>query len=162
MLEPDAHDRSGRLVTTPLVEAYKAYRLEVADADETTMNHELKALRMFGRWMRRRIGIPDNPFEDVRDVKDEAPSAGRCLAVDEYRRLAHAAEPDLQRWLLFAGLHGLRREEANHLRPDDLHLDEGCLDICKHRSPDGKLLWSPGVPLLICSQSLGQAMQTRR
>jgi integrase len=143
LLEPLPSDRSARLITSPIVEAYKCHRLNVADADETTVNNELKILRMFGKWLQRRVLMDDNPFAFVKDVKDDGPGVGRALDVDEFGGLAHASEQDLRLWLLVTGLHGLRKSETNTLRPEDINVEEGFIDIRKHFAPDGTLLWRP-------------------
>jgi integrase len=49
----------------------------------------------------------------------------------------------LRRWLLVVGLHGLRRGEADHLRPIDINIEEGYLDIRIHRNEAGKIIWKP-------------------
>jgi integrase len=143
LLEPLPTDRSARLITEQLVEAYKTHRLDVADADETTVNNELKMLRMFGRWLTRRAKLDENPFANVKDVKDDGPSAGRTLEVAEFGSVVKASEADLQRWILVTGLHGLRKQETNHLRPEDINVEGGYLDICIHRNADGTELWRP-------------------
>lgn len=143
LLEPRPTDRPARLITSSIVEAYKSHRLDVADADETTVNNELKILRMFGRWLERRAMLDDNPFANVKDVVDDAPSSGRALDVDEFGGLAHASEDELRRWMLITGLHGLRKGETNHLRPEDINVEAGFIHVCKHYAPDGTLLWRP-------------------
>jgi len=143
LLAPRPTDRPARLVTEAIVEGYKLHRLDVDDADETTVNNELKILRMFGKWLVRRAMLDEDPFAGVHSVQDEFPSAGRTLDVGEYGRLAHASELDLQRWLLVTGLHGLRRGETDHLRPEDINVEGGFLDIRKHLGKDGATIWHP-------------------
>ena len=69
----------------------------MADADETTVNNELKFLRMFGRWLKKRAKLDENPFEDVRDVVDDGEPAGRCLEDAEFSGTVDAAKHELQR-----------------------------------------------------------------
>jgi integrase len=40
-------------------------------------------------------------------------------------------------------LHGLRKGEANHFRPEDINVEGGYLDVRIHRSNDGKVIWKP-------------------
>jgi integrase len=143
LLEPQPSDRPLRRITTPIVEAYKAYRLDVADADETTVNNELKILRMFGKWMKRRAGLNDDPFEMVKDVTDDGEAAGRTLEVVEFASLVRACKDGLRPWVMLTGLHGLRKGETNHLRPEDINVEEGFLDIRIHRNAQGKIIWQP-------------------
>jgi integrase len=143
LLEPQASDRPLRRITTPIIEAYKAHRLDVADADETTVNNELKILRMFGKWMKRRAGLVEDPFEVVKDVVDDGEPAGRTLEVVEFASLVHATKEGLRPWVLMTGLHGLRKGETNHLRPEDIKVEDGYLDICIHRNAKGDALWKP-------------------
>lgn len=150
-----------------MVEAYKHHRLDVADADATTVNNELKILRMFGRWLVRRANLPGNPFEYVKDVIDEGAPRGRCLRVDEHRAFVTSAEVELRDWALVTGLHGLRRGETDHLRPEDISIDGGYMNICKHRNAKGEILWRPKfgkerrVPFVETVLPLLKALQSR-
>ncbi len=119
------------------------HRLDVADADETTVNNELKIVRMFGRWLKKRAKLDDDPFEGVKDVVDDGEPAGRSLEDADFTGIVVAAKHELQRWLLVVGLHGLRKGEANHLRPQDINVEHGYLDICIHRDSKGKVTWTP-------------------
>jgi hypothetical protein len=69
--------------------------------------------------------MDENPFADVKDVEDDDEPAGRALNPDEFGSLAHASEEGLRRWMLVTGLHGLRKGETNHLRPEDINVDGG-------------------------------------
>lgn len=142
LLAVHASDRPARLVTEEMVEAYKVHRLGVDDADETTINNELKALRAFGRWLVRRAGLAVDPFAEVQPIKDDDEPAGRVLQPDEFRGFVTFAGPGLQEWSVVAGLHGLRREEVNHLRPEDVDLDLGVLRLRKHYEQN-RLVWRP-------------------
>lgn len=143
LLEPVSTDRPARLITEQLIEAYKHHRLDIDDADETTVNNELKILRMFGKWLVRRADFLRNPFENVHDVEDQGPPTGRCLRVDQFGGFAHSSDPNLQMWAVTAGLHGMRLQEPNHLRPEDINIEEGYFNIRKHWSSDGELIWRP-------------------
>ncbi len=143
LLEPQATDGPARLLTEPIIEAYKAHRLDVADADETTVNNELKVLRVFGKWLTRRAMLNVNPLAGVENVVDDGPPRGRSLELAEFSGVVRASLLDLQRWFLVAGLHGLRKGEANHLRPEDINIEDGYLDIRIHRKADDTVLWRP-------------------
>jgi len=168
LVEPQPSDRPARLITTPIVEAYKAHRLDVADADETTVNNELKIVRMFGKWLKKRAALPEDPFEDVKDVVDDGEPAGRRLTQGELRGIISNARDYLMRWLLVVGLHGLRKGEANHLRPKDINIEEGYLDIFIHRDAKGKVIWKPKfgierkVPILEAAVPLMKAVRELR
>ena len=125
------------------MDAFKSHRLDVADADETTVNNELKALRMMGRWLAKRGTIDFDPFAAVDYVKDEGEPSGRSLEDSHFAGIVRAAKPSLQRWLLVVGLHGLRKGEANHLRPQDIKVEDRHIDICIHRNAAGKPIWKP-------------------
>jgi integrase len=108
-----------------------------------TVNSELKMLRMLGPWLVRRAKLDENPFLGVQYIVDDGPPRGRSLTLDDFGAIVLAAELPLRRWLLVVGLHGLRRGEADHLRPVDINIEEGYLDICIHRNEAGKVIWKP-------------------
>ncbi len=136
LLAPQATDRPARMLNPALIEAYKAHRLDVADADETTVNNELKIFRVFARWLTTRAALPRNPLEGVRDVIDLAPPAGRSLSLPEARALVSAASDEFSDWVLTTMLHGLRRGETSALRPEDLNVEDGFIHIRWPRRAD--------------------------
>lgn len=143
LLAEQPGDVPARMLNEEVLEAYKVHRIGVDDADETTVNNELKAARAFGEWLARKLDLGDNPLAHVGDVKDEDEPAGRVLSIDDYKAFVENSAAGLQEWAVISGLHGLRREEVNHLRPCDVDLKLGVFLIRKHYDEQGRVTWRP-------------------
>lgn len=143
LLAPRATDRPVRSISDVLVEAFKAHRSDVDDADVTTVNGEVKALKIFGAWLRRRARLIDDPFENIGYVKEDEESPGRALSFDEGRALLVAADEAFAEWCEVVIMHGFRRREADHLRPEDIVVEDGYFHVRIHRDAAGEVVWTP-------------------
>ena len=92
----------------------------------TSLNQHLSALRSFYDWMRNRVHVASNPFDEItlRRIQDRLPSV---LNRDELKQLFSIETPDfpsLRNLMLFRFLYdtGCRISEAVSVRVEDIDL----------------------------------------
>ena len=124
--ETHADIKTLREVSPVIAGEYSAY-LESRGVSGNTFNKHITFLKLLFRVLGKRIGIDENPFEEIARKKRYAKHSRRELTIEELLRVLNAAQGDLALLLYLGATTGLRLGDCCTLKWSEVDLHRGII-----------------------------------